>query len=40
MEEILGGREQCDQNGRFLKVLVYQFSYKSSQNVWRPFGLF
>ena len=34
------GRQQCDQDGRFLKVLVYKSCYKSSPNVWWLFGLF
>ena len=30
---------QCDQIGRFLKVLGYCFSRESSQNVWKSIGL-
>ena len=32
--------EQCDQIGRFLKVLGNKFSYKSSPSIRWPFGLF
>ena len=34
------GREQCDQMGRFSKVLVGKFSYKCSQNIHWSLGLF
>ena len=33
-------RQQCDQIGRFLKVLVNKFAYKSSPKILVTFGIF
>ena len=30
---------QCDQIGRFEKVICYKFYYKSAQNIWQLYGL-
>ena len=35
-----GHRLQCDQIGRFLRVLIYKFSNKSGPNMWWHCGLF
>ena len=32
--------KQCDQIGRFLKVLCNTFCYQSSPNIWKCFGVF